>query len=424
MRMNQLEQTLLRRGGIELSTKGMDQNQLNVELRQFIGDLPYSVSNFPLLMKESDLRAFQRLSEILNRAFIQIVQHYFSDERIRNIYQLDSELEAILKMADPYPYKVGRYRPDFVIDVNGQKKICEIGCRYPFNGWMFSHYINEVVAKVIPPELDHWSEVFGLSDFLDDYVHTLNTSESLFWIHDQEKGTEVNYLFHELKKRNILAESISSSDLYLKEDCLFAGEHLAQQFILEMDREELKQMDTSVLKGLIASGKCTNDVRSLILIHDKRVLAVLCHPEIMKDYLSEQEYAFLSPFLIPSFILDTEEKQKEIYSSTENWILKNNSGGRGIGAYVKNDCEPEQWKRVVTQEWQSYMVQEYVEQKSFDFFYEGKREQIHVVGLLLFMDDRCYGPGIFRGSTEKVINMHDGRGVFLPCVVEKTDNTI
>jgi hypothetical protein len=65
------------------------------------------------------------------------------------------------------------------------------------------------------------------------------------------------------------------------------------------------------------------------------------------------------------------------------------------------------------------MVQDYVDQKYFDFCYEGKNEQINVVGLLLCKDGWSYGPGIFRGSTEKVINMHEGRGVFLPCVVEK-----
>ncbi|MNU73273.1 hypothetical protein D3C71_627520 [compost metagenome] len=419
MRMNFQEQTELRQRGIGLSTKGMDQAQVNFLLQQFLGELPYGVSNLPVLVKESDLYESQRLSEVLNRAFVRIVQHYFSDQRIRDIYQLDSGLEAILKMANSYSYKVGMYRPDFVIDVHGQKKICEIGCRYPFNGWMFSYYVNEIVAKLIPAVHDHWFPVSGLNDFLDDYVQTLDPVEPLFWVHDREKGTEVNYLFSELRKRNILAESITSGDLSAVADQLFVGERLAQQFILEMDREELKQIDPSVLNGLIASGKCTNDVRSLILIHDKRVLAVLCNEEIMRDYLSEVDYAFLKPFLISSFIVDIEEKRAEIIHSTENWVLKNNSGGRGIGMYVKNDCAPEEWNRIVTQEWKHYMVQEYIDQEFFDFFDEHKKEQINVVGLLLCKDSRCYGPGIFRGSTEKVINMYEGRGVFLPCAVEK-----
>ncbi|WP_300666777.1 hypothetical protein [Fluviicola sp.] len=417
--MSQTEQTELRQQNLELSMKGMNQAQINAQLQQLLGELPYSVSNLPVLIKESDLSEFQRLSEILNRAFLRIVQHYFSDERIRKIYQLDAELEAILKMAHPYPYQVGMYRPDFVIDQNGQKKICEIGCRYPFNGWMFSYYLNDIVAKLIPEVDANWFPVAGLNDFPDDYVQTLNSSEPLFWIHDQEKGTEVNYLFRELKERNILAESITSGDLQVKENRLFVGERPAQQFILEMDREELKRIDPSVLKALVASGKCTNDVRSLILIHDKRVLAVLCNEEIMRDYLSESDYVFLKPFLIQSFIVDTEEKRKAITDSTENWVLKNNSGGRGIGMYVKNECKPEEWNRVVAREWQRYMVQEYIDQQFFDFFYDGKKEQINVVGLLLCKDARCYGPGIFRGSTEKVINMHEGRGVFLPCAIEK-----
>lgn len=419
--MNQTEQTELLRQNLVLSMKGMDQAQLNFQLQQFLGELPYSVSNLPVLIQENDFNELQRLTEILNRAFLRIVQHYFSDERIRNIYQLDKELEAILKLAAAYPYQVGMYRPDFVVDSRGQKKICEIGCRYPFNGWMFSYYVNEIVAKLVPVVNNNWSPVTGLDRFLDEYVQTLDVSQPLFWVHDLEKGTEVNYLFHELKQRNVLVESISSGDLYAIGNNLFVEERPAQQFILEMDREELKRIDVSVLKALIASGKCTNDVRSLILIHDKRVLAVLCNEEIMRDYLSESDYTFLKPFLIRSFIVDTEEKREEIMHSTENWVLKNNSGGRGIGMYVKNDCDPEEWRRVITRKWKNYMVQEYIDQQFFDFFYEDKKEQINVVGLLLCKNALCYGPGIFRGSAEKVINMHEGRGVFLPCVVEKNE---
>lgn len=417
--MNGLEPTELRQRGIELSMKGMDQAQVNFQLQQFVGELPYSVSNLPVLVKESDLVESQRLCEVLHRALVQIVHHYFSDERIRNIYQLDTELEAILEIAQKYPYKVGMYRPDFVIDVNGQKKICEIGCRYPFNGWMFSYYLNEIVATLIPAVHNHWFPVPGLNDFLDDYVRTLDHAEPLFWIHDQEKGTEINYLFRELNKRNIAAQAVTSSDVRVVADQLFVGERQAQQFILEMDREELKRLDGAVLKLLIESGKCINDVRTLILVHDKRVLAVLYNEEIMSDYLSEADYAFLKPFLIPSFIVDTEQKRTDIINSAENWVLKNNSGGRGIGMYVKDDCEPDWWKRFVENEWQQYMVQAYVDQEFFELLYERKRKQINIVGLFLCQDDRCYGPGIFRGSTEKVINMHQGRGVILPCVVEK-----
>lgn len=417
--MNPAEQTEVRRQGLELSAKGMDQAQVNFLLEQFLGELPYNVSNLPVLVKESDLQEFQRLTEILNRAFVQIVQHYFSDQRIRDIYQLDAGLESILEMAQEFPYKVGMYRPDFVIDTGGQKKICEIGCRYPFNGWMFSYYLDEIVAKLIPAVHDKWQEVPGLNNFLDDYVQTLHSGEPLFWIHDREKGTEVNYLFRELNQRGILAQSISSADLRAEADQLFVGQQPAGQFILEMDREELKRIDPAVLKGLIASGKCTNDPRTLILVHDKRVLAVLCNAEIMRDYLSESDYAFLTPFLIPSFIPDTQEKREELIRSTKNWVLKNNSGGRGIGMYIKNECEPEGWDRVIAEEWQHYMVQEYVEQEFFDFFYDRKKERINIVGMLLCRDKHTYGPGVFRGSTEKVINMHEGRGVFLPCIVEK-----
>ena len=81
---------------------------------------------------------------VLCKAFTAIVFAYFSDERIRQIYQLDQGLEEMLKLAETQPYQPGFYRPDLLYDTHGQAKICEIGARYPLNGWIYSYYQNAV----------------------------------------------------------------------------------------------------------------------------------------------------------------------------------------------------------------------------------------------------------------------------------------
>jgi|GEM_PF-5856094 len=86
-------------------------------------------------------KEMNRLCSILNDACKAIVQHYFEDERIRNYYQLDKDLEALLKKSSSRIYNQGFYRPDFLYDRNNQAKICEIGARYPLNGWMISYYL-------------------------------------------------------------------------------------------------------------------------------------------------------------------------------------------------------------------------------------------------------------------------------------------
>lgn len=55
----------------------------------------------------------ERLCSVLNLACKAIVENYFNDERIRNYYQLDKELEALLKKCIHKVYNQGFYRPDF-----------------------------------------------------------------------------------------------------------------------------------------------------------------------------------------------------------------------------------------------------------------------------------------------------------------------
>jgi hypothetical protein len=96
----------------------------------------------------------------------------------------------------------------------------------------------------------------------------------------------------------------------------------------------------------------------------------------------------------------------------ENLILKLNSGGRGIGAYVKKDCTTQEWEKIIRENWNKYLIQHFVDQQEFTDV-ENNR-QIHLVGMLLCKDDKNYGSGLFRGSDETVVNVHQGRALIYP----------
>ena len=130
--------------GYSLSKKGVSYSELIQQLKEYFDEIPFkgenTFLNVPILVDPTQLKVFSRLSEVLNDVIKKIVLNYFNDKRIREIYQLDDELESILRLAESRPYQVGMYRPDFIFDKSGQLKICEIGCRYPINGWMLSYY--------------------------------------------------------------------------------------------------------------------------------------------------------------------------------------------------------------------------------------------------------------------------------------------
>ena len=406
--------------GYSLSSKVVSYTDLTLQLKEYFEEIPFkgidTFLNVPVLVDHSQLEVFSRLSEILNSVIKKIVLNYFNDKRIREIYQLDDELESILRLAESKPYQLGMYRPDFIFDQNGQLKICEIGCRYPINGWMLSYYTRQIFNTLLLINDNNNGTISEQPSFISTISNDLDSSKKLFYVHDIERGNEAYQFFDEITKQGFSINDISPKELEITNGKLTVNGETATQFVLEMDREELKTISQEVLQGIIDSEKCLNDIRTLILVHDKRILSVLYDEQIMLDYIEKEDYDFLKHFLIPSYTLNSEKIRHKVINSSSNWVLKKNSGGRGIGIYVKNDCTPEIWNNVVSKEWKNYMIQEYVDQKIFNLKQDDKTESINIVGLLLFYNAQSFGPGIFRGSSQSVINIHNG-GYVLPSLI-------
>lgn len=369
-------------------------------------------ANSSVTLSSEYSRQMNCLCAILNKACKAIVLNYFEDDRIRKYYQLDKDLEALLKKSNNEVYNQGFYRPDFLYDTNNQAKICEIGARYSLNGWMISYYL-----KLINNQTNAYgdrvsAENAALENLIGDLYNQFAPHRKVALIHDDEKGTEIFYLQKELAKLDIELISAKPQDLIVSNDSIYVNGVPVSQFILEMDREELKKINSDVIDKLIKQNSYFNDIRTLILIHDKRVLAVMYDAEIMSDYLSKEDYGFLQNYLIPSFVIIDPAGCDVFTDGEQNLILKLNSGGRGIGAYVKSDCTTEDWNIIIRENWDKYLIQHFVDQKEFNDV-ENNR-QIHLVGMLLCKDDKNYGAGLFRGSDESIVNVHQGRALIYP----------
>ncbi|MCC9071821.1 hypothetical protein LNQ49_09535 [Flavobacterium sp. F-65] len=369
-------------------------------------------ANSSITLSSEYNKQMDHLCGILNKACKAIVLNYFEDDRIRKYYQLDEDLEALLKKSNDKLYNQGFYRPDFVYTKNNQAKICEIGARYPLNGWMISYYIGLINNQLNGYEVEVNTKEADLNALVDDLYNQFVPNKKVVLIHDNEKGTEIFFLQKELAKLDIELISARPQDLIVSNDLICVNGEPASQFILEMDREELKKIRPDVIDKLIEQNSYFNDIRSLILIHDKRVLAVMYDAQIMNDYLDVEDYSFLRDYLIPSYVIVEPIGCDAFINCEQNLILKLNSGGRGIGAYVKSDCTTEDWSAIIRENWDKYVIQHFIDQKEFNDI-ENNR-QIHLVGMLLCKDDKTYGSGLFRGSDELIVNVHQGRALIYP----------
>lgn len=359
--------------------------------------------------REFDLQ-WDGICPLINKALKEIVENYFLDERIQNIYSLSEQYNSILNMAKGTKYEVGIYRPDFLIEKETMlPKICEMGARYPLNGWMLTHYSQLVLKQLISEFRLPFSIKSQQIDFVDIVKNKFNKDSHITLIHNQEPGTEIYSFLNLLEKDGY--SYVQAKPQELKKDRsgnLYINGKRSQQFVFEMDRTELLDFDPEVLASIIKNGVCLNDVRTLILVHDKRVLAVLFNEDIMKDYITEQEYNVLAKYLIPTYDCDNPEVREMVLNSADNWIFKKNSGGRGLDMYVKNSMQANELKEFLDNNSSEYMAQKFVNQELYSL-----QEKMHLVGVLLFYNDHFFGSGLYRGGSHKIINTnHKGVRIY------------
>lgn len=377
-----------------------------------LGDPPIvtvaQIAAVPVLLSAAYRARLNELNRLLDTALRGIVARYFDDSRIRAIYALPEAMEALLCLAKDRPYRLGCTRPDFVYDLAGHPRLCEIGARYPLNGWMLSAQAAEAYASC------HTGDATpGM--FLDDLCAAYRPGDTVAMVHAREAGTEI-FLFGEaLRARGVGFVQAHPSILNVADGRLCAGGEAVDHVILEMDRTEIPLIPAEALRHLIESGAYFNDIRTLILVHDKRMLAVLWDEAIMADILPPEDLAALRAFLIPSWTIDSPQACEAMLARDEDMIAKRSSGGRGVDALVRSDCGEGAWRMRVCAEWADDMYQLYLPQRGFSA--PGEAHPIHLVGMLLCRDGTSYGAGVFRGSDAKIINVHGARGhVYVPLV--------
>lgn len=134
---------------------------------------------------------------------------------------------------------------------------------------MISYYLKLISHEVhtIKDQVD--LDQNDLKKLIDDLYYHFTPDKKAAFVHDDEKGTEIFYLQKELAKLGVELISVRPQDLKISNDNLCVNEISVSQFILEMDREELKKIKPEVMDKLIEQNSYFNDIRTLILIHDK-----------------------------------------------------------------------------------------------------------------------------------------------------------
>ncbi|KAL7919893.1 hypothetical protein ACQKWADRAFT_299944 [Trichoderma austrokoningii] len=329
--------------------------------------ISYHVYIHPTLIER-----FDQIQSALGKVTTNIIERWFSDKEadFPSRMPLDKHEEDVIRWIDSsgivpgYAGREGCSRPDFLISATSESPyqpiICEINARFPFNSWFFVEAATEPFERAGLRNsgliTGHDSVAFG-----DAAISLFDTSHHAhILLGKQWKGFDVHLLPSMFKQRTgHEMRIISPSDLRLTPDSASpTGYHLSctiqdseelervWQISLDIVQTEMQEFSPEMLREIARI--CINDLRSVFLLHDKRLLAIVLEE---LDSLLEQgvvdtmEAQLLKESIAPSYVPGSAGWHKAISSpnAKEGLMLKDARGGIGRGHVFGHNVTQEEW---------------------------------------------------------------------------------
>lgn len=354
----------------------------------------------PAIVTSDKYNELRKVQQLLFAAISYFIRKW---DEYAHIFPVPENIRRIITLCAPYPYRTGTYRPDFLIDTNGQIKICEIGARFPLNGYFLSG-IAEYIGQNRFPCKSYLDKPAGCL-FLDHLFKYWGEVDRLYVLKGIDRPCDIKYYIPFFEALGIKTETLTPGQTHALRQ-IPAGACLVNEFNqMEMDR-----MDDETLKTIAASN-ALNDMRTIFLIHDKRFMAVLSDPDFLSRCLNEKEKVFLSPFLIPTYTsVQAPDLWEEARKYKNEWVLKHALLGKSEQVYTGRTSTEKEWKRLFDPSVKSSMVlQPFIHQERIRAAIKDTPYDDYVVGTLLCMDDHFLGTGLFRTSSFEITNRVDDR---------------
>jgi len=358
----------------------------------------------PMLISSARYEELHTLQRLLYKAIRFFVTHY---DEYESLLPLSPRARKIVEIAAQRPYRVGTYRPDFVIGQDRHIRVCEIGCRFPLDGFFYSG-ISELIANrlaaaqgVDQPTARYRRFLEHLTGYLGEFAQVRALKSPADRPQDLRLYTQI------FPNAGIPCTVHTPAEIAAQPDLLSNA-----AVIDEFNQMDLEAFDEAVIEKLAAANSL-NDLRTKFLIHDKRFLSVLSNREFLAHFLTGDESDFLTQHVAPTY---TRAQRPDLWEQAradkDGWILKPYLLGKSAGLLAGWVTEEEPWQAAFCSPAIEKMVlQPFIRQRQFVAPLDGRMYMDYVVGTFLCFDDDFLGPGIFRASSFPVTNQGDDRKV-------------
>ncbi|TWU71399.1 hypothetical protein ED733_002807 [Metarhizium rileyi] len=378
----------------------------------------------PILITKHNQAQIAELHEALTAAITDIVQRWWTDGKSRfpQRMPLTKKEEDLLQWLEgqvlngtvkKYSECRGAWRPDFMVEdhcedgiVTENFRITEINARFSFNGFMHQAY-GQLALDDIGAKAHGFVCATSAASISDGLLNLFRIDVPLHLLKGEEEGIDIHMLIHDIQRRfGLRPRLIAPADLRLLPDpenssrmklyCVVRpdgptsssvletnhGETVEEifQLGLELHQRELLALEPEMLRQICLL--CFNDMRTLLLVHDKRMLGVIrqeLEPLVRTKVLTQAQAEILDKRIAETILPGSQELQKLLSISRmspkmrHQYILKPVRGGKGIGIRFGDSIALDKWidilERIQTTDASpeaSYVIQRRITPRLYD----------------------------------------------------------
>ncbi|GLI75899.1 hypothetical protein PoHVEF18_004165 [Penicillium ochrochloron] len=415
------------------------------------GDIYETCSPHPVLITPAHKKQLQSLSEALSTAIVDVVNRWWSDAAARFpermpiepfeedlLRWMDSQPESVIR---PFETCTGSWRPDMLLEpaVDGgteNYRICEINARFCMNGFLVTAYGQQAL-------LDMGVGRNGLKGVTDPET-------------GEEPGYDIHLYRHYAKSLGIQVRLIDPADLRVLESPTSPGGYklycLAQenaagtvanendeileeihQIGLELHQRELARMTPQMLQQL--SLRCFNDMRTILLVHDKRLLGIVIQELdnlVTRNVLTPEQATILHRGIVPTIIPGSSQLSHFIAecrksSLQDTYLLKPVRSGKGAGILFGDELSRDEWlsklKSMRDPHLQrgktTYVIQRRIEHGLYEVLLRESDgvQRYPLIGTFMMVHGKLLGLGLWRSGPGRICALSLGGGWI--CSVEE-----
>ncbi|KAL8792068.1 MAG: hypothetical protein Q9195_005323 [Heterodermia aff. obscurata] len=349
----------------------------------------------------------------------------------------------------------GSWRPDFLLEADENYRICEINARFAFNGFLHTAYGQQAFMNLDTEANPLTRPVVRPQEIYDNLLLLFNPSLPLHLLKGEEAGLDIHLFIPFVQSVTGRKPSlIKPSDLRLIDNplsstgfelhCVAGVDSEGHEFLerihqigLELHQHELRALSPAMLREI--STCCFNDLRTIFLVHDKRMLGIILQElrnlvEVQK-VLTPAQAATLRRGIAPTIIAGSSEMaalttlSKNAPTIKDRFLLKPIRSGKGAGIIFGSDMTPASWifqlemlqKADLFSAKNHYVVQQKIEQPRYDVVVSkaDDLQQNHLVGTYMSIHGRYGGLGLWRTSSNPICALSSGGSILWSMVLAK-----